>query len=221
VQHQFGPALIVAANRVKRAPHLTEGDADYGLAVLVDVLTKLSMNHSKVLLDDGGLLVHFWHPSLDQGAPGRPYVLSSCPMGRLGQGWSPGVLAWLTEPENPSTYRHYETETCHAENEARQSPDLVEGFRFYLAGPDARSEINTPGEEKSEACPESQTYNNSLDTTQADLLAQERVAHWTKWVGVLGVIGLFALAGLDDGKAVALTHGEYESEFVMLNDSEA
>ncbi|MFC2953141.1 hypothetical protein ACFOOP_14485 [Marinicaulis aureus] len=99
------------------------------------------------------------------------------------------AIAWLCEPTEPS---------AREENSASESDDA--GKR-YTVGSNADGgftfsiERNASEEERTETGAENadESGDSTSSTTEADLLAQETMAHWTRWIGIFTALGLAAL----------------------------
>ena len=101
------------------------------------------------------------------------------------------LVAWafLTQPNEPSA--------LESDSEAEQTCPS-EQYKIGAGsgdGPSLTISRYSPScEEKAEAEDDAKsTKNRSLTTAEADLLAQERMAHWTKWIGIFTSAGLAVL----------------------------
>ncbi|WP_375202077.1 hypothetical protein [Hyphococcus sp.] len=99
------------------------------------------------------------------------------------------AIAWLCEPTEPS---------AREENSASENDDAGKrytvgssadgGFTFSI-------ERNASEEERTETGAENadESGDSASSTTEADLLAQETMAYWTRWIGIFTALGLAAL----------------------------
>lgn len=100
------------------------------------------------------------------------------------------ALAVVSEPEAPTSYESHSKERQAGVNRSENRDDDNQAdFRFYSSWhPEAQavSIVASGGEQIL-------TGERELSAAEANLLAQERVAHWTAWIGVFTALGLFAL----------------------------
>ncbi|MEQ8300223.1 MAG: hypothetical protein RH945_06735 [Hyphomonas sp.] len=95
------------------------------------------------------------------------------------------ILAVFTSPGAPSIKAGDRSESDNAEYRYEGSYKPGEGFAFV-------SSRQNNGRNPAADYPKNDDAE-TLNATEADLLAQERVAHWTLWIGVFTAAGLIAL----------------------------
>lgn len=113
-------------------------------------------------------------------------------IGSIGIGLSFALLlAIITAPIEPSVHKTGpETPIDQIGSQTNFNDSGYPDFRFYETGQPNLEYGGDPSESQ-----HSLFKNNIalLDFDEANLLAQERVAHWTAWIGAFTAIGLFAI----------------------------
>lgn len=99
-------------------------------------------------------------------------------------------FSWYTEPPRPSaTEPKSENENGYREYDGSVTCEADCQVTFGFSDPDSS------GEHKEGKAAGDRPDNGALTVGEADLLAQERMAHWTRIIGGLTAIGLALLAG--------------------------
>jgi len=93
------------------------------------------------------------------------------------------------EPKEPSAREENSTrESDGAANRYKISYDTDNGFSIIIERDVSEIENAEAPETNSD-----QTNEETTNTAEADLLAQEIMAHWTRWIGIFTALGLMAL----------------------------
>lgn len=109
------------------------------------------------------------------------------------------AIAIITTPQTPSSLRG-EDDANKKQVCAEQQQDTYVNWWFGIRhssscslGDVEGTPIGGKGNQSATKAQKSQGDPLGLTITQADLLAQEKVAHWTRWIGVFTAVGLGAL----------------------------
>lgn len=99
------------------------------------------------------------------------------------------LIGWGTEPKRPSANeRNPTSEHYGGKYEGRVTCEADCQVTFGLS-PDSVSD----GEHQESNTANKRASDNALTVGEADLLAQEKMAHWTKVIGVMTAVGLLLL----------------------------